>query len=464
MRSHQQARRRTVCLCIVVALLLVISLWRLYASTQITGMHLQQGGKKVFARVPAVAADLSQPRRNTPLEAEIDGLTGGDVSVASVKSVLRQMKQQLEDLKLPLEKLNAKVDAVASAGSAIKEPHPKPVADRHVDHTGEETIFVNIASFRDDECPQTVKSMFEKARAPWRVFVGVVQQNSLTDLSCWPKEWSNCSKDGFCPSDQMRVREITPLEAKGPTYGRFLGHQMYRGEKYYFLMDSHNRFVTNWDDIIINMYKRAPSPKAVLSHYPEALLLDQGDSKPLDNRDTTTFMCNAKFIADGYLRFDGAVVHRTTVPRLQPFSAAGMLFADAKLIKEVPFDPHLPFLFDGEEFLYTVRMWTHGWDIYSPSENVMYHYYYRAKSPKVWSENNNWYHHQRRSVERVQYMLGSFRENTNERIVPENTTAEHITVELDKYGLGKDRTMEEYWKFSLADPVKRTVTSWCNRA
>jgi UDP-GlcNAc:polypeptide alpha-N-acetylglucosaminyltransferase len=291
-----------------------------------------------------------------------------------------------------------------------------------------------------------------------------LQQNAKEDLGCVPAEWKNCSKDMFCPSDQVRVRHIDPADAKGPTYGRYLADATYRGEKYYFLMDSHNRFVTHWDDLIIKVYKKAPSPRAVLSHYPEALILE-GDAKPLDNRDSTSYMCNAKFIADGYPRHDGAIVHKTDIPRLQPFSAAGMLFADAQMVKEVPFDPHLPFLFDGEEFLYSVRMWTNGWDIYSPSENLMYHFYYREKSHKVWSHpNNNWYHWQRRSVERVQYVLGVTHTNTTNLVIPKNTTADYILIELDKYGLGNKRTMEEYWQFSGVDPVKRTVPSWCGRA
>jgi len=240
---------------------------------------------------------------------------------------------------------------------------------------------------------------------------------------------------------------------------------MYRGEKYYFLMDSHNRFVTHWDDLAIALLKKAPSKKAVLTHYPEALLLEDKNEKPLDGRGTTTYQCNAKFINEGYLRFDGAIVHKTNIPRLQPYSAAGMLFSYASMVKEVPFDPHLPMLFDGEEILYTVRMWTHGWDLYSPPENIIYHFYYRTKSQKVWSEpNNNWWYWQQRSVKRVQYLLQSTVINTTTPIVPSDTKDDYILVELDKYGLGKIRTLEDYWKFSGADPVKRTTTSWCSRA
>eukprot|EP00759_Apiculatamorpha_spiralis_P047963 PhF_6_TR43385/c0_g1_i2/m.66575 len=110
-------------------------------------------------------------------------------------------------------------------------------------------------------------------------------------------------------------------------------------------------------------------------------------------------------------------------------------------------------------------MWTHGYDIYSPNENVMYHFYYRSKSEKVWSvPGNNWYHWQRRSVERVQYFLGVTHTNTTNRVIPVDTTTDYIVVEADKYGLGTARPIEEFWKFAGVDTVQRTATSWCNRA
>ena len=43
-----------------------------------------------------------------------------------------------------------------------------------------------------------------------------------------------------------------------------------------------------------------------------------------------------------------------------PFAAAGFLFYAGNILREVPFDPHLPYLFDGEEILYSARLWTHG--------------------------------------------------------------------------------------------------------
>ena len=35
---------------------------------------------------------------------------------------------------------------------------------------------------------------------------------------------------------------------------------------------------------------------------------------------------------------------------------------------QVPYSNHLPFLFFGEEMLMLARMWTHGWDVFAPSQ------------------------------------------------------------------------------------------------
>jgi [Skp1-protein]-hydroxyproline N-acetylglucosaminyltransferase len=47
----------------------------------------------------------------------------------------------------------------------------------------------------------------------------------------------------------------------------------------------------------------------------------------------------------------------------------------------VPYDPFLPFLFFGEESSMTARLWTGGWDFYSPGINLVYHLWERTHRP-----------------------------------------------------------------------------------
>ena len=41
----------------------------------------------------------------------------------------------------------------------------------------------------------------------------------------------------------------------------------------------------------------------------------------------------------------------------------------------VPYDHYLPFVFQGEEILQTIRGFTFGYDFYAPSRNVAFHIY-----------------------------------------------------------------------------------------
>ena len=39
------------------------------------------------------------------------------------------------------------------------------------------------------------------------------------------------------------------------------------------------------------------------------------------------------------------------------------------------YDPHLPQIFDGEEFSRASRLWTHGYDMYTPTRGIVFHDY-----------------------------------------------------------------------------------------
>ena len=55
---------------------------------------------------------------------------------------------------------------------------------------------------------------------------------------------------------------------------------------------------------------------------------------------------------------------------------------------QVPFDPFLPWIFMGEEISMSARLWTAGYDIFSPTINVLNHYYVRRHYPKFWESVN----------------------------------------------------------------------------
>ncbi|CUG86699.1 glycosyltransferase (GlcNAc), putative [Bodo saltans] len=180
------------------------------------------------------------------------------------------------------------VARIGEGGSPASLSSGRSIARRLVDNGVENTIFVSIASYRDEQCAPTVLDMYQRAKKPHTIFVGAVEQHFPQDPSCIPKEFENCQASlDFCPTDHIQVRRIPPNKARGPTFGRFYGMLMYRGETFLFMMDSHNRFVTHWDHIIVKMYQGLPTAKGVLSHYPEAWNNPQdgeATNAPLDSR------------------------------------------------------------------------------------------------------------------------------------------------------------------------------------
>ena len=77
------------------------------------------------------------------------------------------------------------------------------------------TVFVSVASYRDDECSATIANLFKKAAFPGRVFVGVCEQNS-TDTR------ESCRGD-HDPQFDKQIKTITlkHTDAAGPCVARY---------------------------------------------------------------------------------------------------------------------------------------------------------------------------------------------------------------------------------------------------
>eukprot|EP01119_Soliformovum_irregulare_P002400 TRINITY_DN12658_c0_g1_i1.p1 TRINITY_DN12658_c0_g1~~TRINITY_DN12658_c0_g1_i1.p1 ORF type:complete len:350 (+),score=63.14 TRINITY_DN12658_c0_g1_i1:195-1244(+) len=299
-----------------------------------------------------------------------------------------------------------------------------------------DTIFVAIPSYRDSECQWTVKDLFEKAKFPDRVFVGI----------CWQydeEEDKECFKIQTRP-DQVRIHRMDWKEARGPCLARSLAQKLFRDEEYYLQIDSHMRFVPSWDEKLIQLLQRCPSSKPIITTYPVGYELP--NVLPTDNR--PTFLVVREFGKEGMLRLDGKQLtqtHKDPLPSY--FWVSGFAFSRSEVIREVPYDPHLPFLFFGEETQMNVRLWTHGWDFFSPGENIIFHLWtrsYRSTFRQVEIPNKK--ELEAESLRRVQRLL---------QMLPDEDMKEPLPQ--DGYGLGNARSLEDYKKFSGIDLKNHTI-------
>ncbi|GAB3444627.1 GlcNAc-transferase family protein [Insolitispirillum peregrinum] len=287
------------------------------------------------------------------------------------------------------------------------------------------TIFVAIASYRDPDLAATMSDLFAKADAPDRLRVGVCLQwvpEDDTDCAPWPDR----------PA-QVRVLEVHARDSQGACWARSRTQELMAGEDYYFQIDSHMRFVPGWDSLLLAMLAAAPSPRAVLSTYPLSFEPPSTFSPPRYVR-----IHPKGFDTDGILlqRSTGASIE--DAPKvLEPTChlGAGLLFAAAAMVRDVPYDPYL--YFQGEEISLAVRLWSHGWDLFTPNQAVAYHDYTpRPSRPRHWEDQKDWAVLRQRAAKRVRHMLG---------MEQYPASAEDPALrDIDRYGLGRVRSLASY--------------------
>lgn len=226
------------------------------------------------------------------------------------------------------------------------------------------SIFVSVASYRDSNCEQTIRDMYTKAANPGRVFVGLVEQNKHFD------------KFNTFKHDNIRTLSLRYNQARGPCYARYLASCLYKGETFFFQIDSHTKFDQDWDKHLIEMLEEMPD-NAVVSNYPVSWT-DRGTTK------VPHFPTVRRY--GPYYAFNPVYSKMKSKHEKHLGSSGCMLFMRGRTLLEVPFDSELDWVFDGEEFLYSARLYTHGYDFYRPTKNVVYHYFGRPNSPKFWTD------------------------------------------------------------------------------
>jgi hypothetical protein len=245
-------------------------------------------------------------------------------------------------------------------------------------------IFISIASYRDPELQWTIKSAISNANNANNLYFGVVHQgidSELFDI----QEIKNIS-----------IIKMHPKEARGAGYARAKAMELYSGQEYFLQVDSHTRFAPGWDSIAIDQLSRAKNisghNRVLLSYFPAPfepernggmyLITNSQKVKPYPTRQKISLNKRKQWTAERFEFED----NKKENPELSETVLGGFIFSDASIIEEVPYDPEISFF--GEEICFAMRSWTRGWDIYSPSKNIVYHFYSRGGYDKIWKDRN----------------------------------------------------------------------------
>jgi len=295
-----------------------------------------------------------------------------------------------------------------------------------------EKIFIQIASYRDPELLPTIHHCIKKAKNPELLTFGICWQHSIED------KWDNL--DEFKDLPNFKIIDVDWKESLGLGWARSHIQKLWNGEKYTLQIDSHHRFLQNWDEELIIMLNKTGSPKPILTAYP-------GSYEPVDDDENGKIITSwpgktigKKFSNYGTIPFVSQYIdnwEKLDSPIPARFISGGFFFTLGIHCQEYKYDPNI--YFAGDEISLSIRSYTLGYDLFHPNKLVIWHYYTREGKKKHWddfnTENKNknivvetWSNLNEQSLKRLRHLL---KEEDN-------------NIDLKEYGLGNVRSHHDY--------------------
>jgi hypothetical protein len=256
-------------------------------------------------------------------------------------------------------------------------------------------IFINIASYRDPDLVNTVRSCFENANNKENIFFSIFSQ---------AEDWEHPDLF-FIPDNQIRYQKVHWSESLGVCWARLRSSQPILGD-FYLQIDSHSRFVSGWDDLIINNFYSAKDfwgDRIILTNYPDPFEIAEDGTDNLINynglRKIEAIWPDSSNILQGDSEWP--LVVDTLHGDEQFYLAGGNMFSTTKLISEIPYDENLYFI--GEEPTLAIRAYTRGIRLISPTVKFMYSNYNRenSKRPLHWEDSSRWWNLNIESFKRI---------------------------------------------------------------
>jgi len=310
-------------------------------------------------------------------------------------------------------------------------------------------IFVSIACFCDPDVLDTVNDCLHKAAIAARVEIGVCLQAKPNDVSY----------DSLNDIAQVTVDRIDVTEARGPIYARSRCEALMTDADYFLQIDCHSRFFPRWDEILIQEYGKALelNDNAVLSHYP----INIKNMASPDHLDRIGHVNRYRYIEVDSIKSHGSLIMLPKLPITSLGISAAMLFMRAKDRERFPYDPELDFgLHAAEQVLYAVRLWTHGFDIFCPTQHALATDYEGSRD-RIPDEvkrisNTNRIGWPEATWSKVKYLLGL---DDIEQVDP--VFADSLDDSIVRFGIGDVRSLRSYYEFAgIHDELKRVFPNY----
>ncbi|VEU33397.1 unnamed protein product [Pseudo-nitzschia multistriata] len=358
-----------------------------------------------------------------------------------------------------------------SALSSSKDETPvSPVLD------GNGKILVAIQSFRDGEqCGDALVELFKNAKDPDNVVVSLVEQQNEDDPYCVEVYckisagveviersdsmiYSIDENKENCPRiNQIRTVRVQDIYSKGPPWARALGRRSLGNEEFCLQTVANSAFVENWDEKVRKEWISVKNEFGIISNPPQ----------PRDKTGAYEVprTCTIEFLEEEELPHynpepDGKVEFLEE-PLLSHTWSPGFSFSKCHLEETAPADGFLPYVSsDIEAFARYARFWTRGYDVYTPTQNIVY-----LQSGGTSEHSQEWItnHGSRKSIVREKSLkrIRSFLEIQSQ---DDDDSVMEKPNNLGIYGIGKRRSLSQLNAFvgiTLNEQVSRSSEIPC---
>jgi hypothetical protein len=266
----------------------------------------------------------------------------------------------------------------------------------NVEESASGRIFVQIPAYRDTELEATLLDMFDKAKHPERLRVVVL--------------WQRAPRERLSP----RVRKLPGLElievphtqSRGCNWARSLLQKQWRGEPLSLLLDSHHRFVADWEAKASQMYAgllargvRRPMLTGYLPPYTP-------ETEPRGRKRAPFKIYPLEWQRGMLLRLTSYPIpfwQELEAPVSADFLSLHFVFTDGAFNRDVPFDAQTYFV--GDEVAMTLRAFCHGFDLFHPHRVLGWHCYDRSSRTTHWHDHSEWFEQNARSLDRLRRLF-----------------------------------------------------------
>lgn len=329
------------------------------------------------------------------------------------------------------------------------------------------SIFTQIASYRDPELIPTLNSLIENSK----------HAENLTICVCWqhgddePHSIFNnlkikhkiSTKEKYKEFDVYKIKlvngtllkiiDVHFFKSKGACWARNLIQQQYNNEKYTLQLDSHHRFVENWDEKLIDSIEKLKSighQKPLLTAY---LPSYDPENDPNGRVQYPWEMTFDRFIPEGAVFFLPQKIQNFEKMNKHPvkarFYSGHFCFTDGIFCNEVQHNPE--YFFHGEEISIAARAFTHGYDMFHPTELIAYHEYTRKNRTKIWDNEKDGHTTQNKLAKKIDkdwVERNNECHKLNRKLFHMDEFINETEYDYSKYGFGKARTLREYEEYA----------------